>query len=139
MSHSPEDIADTQTRIRVLELEDRLNAHRQGVAKLGELLTSAAQLFGEPVAVEYMKNSGSNLVQAARRALEELRGQRAWDAAMRIHGFDARRAGRPVTENPHLTYEIVEGARVLITSRKALNWYVGWKQGARSGESLFGS
>lgn len=68
-------------------------------------------------------------------------------ARERVNGFDARRKGVPLTANPHISVVpslgdddngyYVDGYVVTVNHHLAKDWHIGWKQGARAGESHF--
>lgn len=139
MAKTPEEISDPRTRSYCVQMAAMAHDYRVTSGKIVK--------FAQDTAAELEQLSPvfrvifAPAIDALKACATTTRGVNESMGRLRMVGFDARNAGKAITDNPHV--QIIPdldgpyGYSLILTSHEALSWYSGWKMAARAGEDLF--
>lgn len=149
MAKTAAEITDERTRAYCLHLEKVASSWRDccdWLARLpGEvdLVLREFPLIGKEQALQHeLVELGKKAVKASGLSTT----LRRTDAALRMRGFEARKRGVPITDNPYVSIApgtddgdgiLDESWVITVNDRAAVAWHIGWKQAASRGEDLF--
>lgn len=141
-----EHVQDPRTRAVCRALEGLADDWRQAVRWIETTMQTIAQLehverlnTKYPLASADFRRRLSMTIDSFRLLKHESDQMRDVDKEMRAMGFDARRCGTKLTENPFIIVTANPDTKpepydIEVKERAAIPWYIGWKQGARAGE-----
>jgi hypothetical protein len=142
MAKHYENITDPKVRSYCRAMEANADGWRKFTARVNALpqeLTDLFQKYPLPTPLLSLKTGeATGLLLAVKHESERISYE---DSQIRVAGFDARRAGKPITDNPYAKtvadLDSEDGYTTLLNSHAAVPWYIGWKQAARAGEDHY--
>lgn len=140
MAKIPEEIADPRTRSYCIQIDALNSSVRQTTAKINQTCQDmTAEIYQLDAGIRALFVPVTEKLRETVKAMHSVSDKLG---KQRLEGFDARRAGKTITDNPHVTIvadlDGLLGYSIIVTDPfKAVSWYVGWKQAARAGETHY--